>query len=239
MNILAQIQARENPVDDLDIFSSTYKEKETEFKEDPLVLAVSLKELWSRTGEYISMEDLRVLENITDDIRERAEAVRKYFTKKFFWQNLKNSNHLSDYRRRVCYLLENHVRTCKDQDIGIYFKLPWFYEEDIVYEDFKKQYNTTDLPRIVYGNKAPKDTLKLTYLKTSFSYQRKRKVERFWFTNGKYLYSMEIESTNPLIYMLKDKLESASEHTLNTFITQDRIDQMHYYKLFQFTFAKE
>ena len=239
MNILAQIQARENPVDDLDIFSSTYKEKETEFKEDPLVLAVSLKELWSRTGEYISMEDLRVLENITDDIRERAEAVRKYFTKKFFWQNLKNSNHLSDYRRRVCYLLENHVRTCKDQDIGIYFKLPWFYEEDIVYEDLKKQYSTSDLPRIVYGNKAPKDTLKLTYLKTSFSYQRKRKVERFWFTNGKYLYSMEIESTNPLIYMLKDKLESASEHTLNTFITQDRIDQMHYYKLFQFTFAKE
>lgn len=239
MNILSQIQARENPVDDLDIFSSTYKEKETEFKEDPLVLAVSLKELWSRTGEYISMEDLRVLENITDDIRERAEAVRKYFTKKFFWQNLKNSNHLSDYRRRVCYLLENHVRTCKDQDIGIYFKLPWFYEEDIVYEDLKKQYSTTDLPRIVYGNKAPKDTLKLTYLKTSFSYQRKRKVERFWFTNGKYLYSMEIESTNPLIYMLKDKLESASEHTLNTFITQDRIDQMHYYKLFQFTFAKE
>lgn len=222
-----------------DLFAQTYQEKETEFKEDPLVLAVSLKELWSRTGEYISMEDLRVLENITDEIRERAEAVRKYFTKKFFWQNLKNSNHLSDYRRRVCYLLENHVRTCKDQDIGIYFKLPWFYEEDIVYEDFKKQYNTTDLPRIVYGNKAPKDTLKLTYLKTSFSYQRKRKVERFWFTNGKYLYSMEIESTNPLIYMLKDKLESASEHTLNTFITQDRIDQMHYYKLFQFTFAKE
>ena len=222
-----------------DWVAQTFQEKETEFKEDPLVLAVSLKELWSRTGEYISMEDLRVLENITDDIRERAEAVRKYFTKKFFWQNLKNSNHLSDYRRRVCYLLENHVRTCKDQDIGIYFKLPWFYEEDIVYEDFKKQYNTTDLPRIVYGNKAPKDTLKLTYLKTSFSYQRKRKVERFWFTNGKYLYSMEIESTNPLIYMLKDKLESASEHTLNTFITQDRIDQMHYYKLFQFTFAKE
>ena len=44
------------------IFNSTYKEKEVEFKEDPLVLAVSLKDLMDcNPGVYYSLEDLRVL----------------------------------------------------------------------------------------------------------------------------------------------------------------------------------
>jgi N-glycosylase/DNA lyase len=136
-------------------------------------------------------------------------------------------------------LLENRVRQCKDQDIGIYFKLPWFYEEDIVYEEFKNNYVVTDLPRLAYNNKPNKTSIKLQFLKTTTSYQRKRKIERFWFTDSKYLYGIEVESNNPLMSMFKEILETKQLHTFNTYISQDRIDQMYFYKLFQFTFDKE
>lgn len=225
-----------------DLFATTYTayaEKETEFKDDPLVLSVSLKEIWTRTEQYYSIEDERVLANVTDEIRAVAENIRKYYSKKYFWQNLKSSNRMSDYRQRVSYLLENRVRTCKDKDIGIYFKLPWFYEEDIVYEDFKKQYTVDNLPRLAYNDKPIKAEITLKFLKTTFSYQRKRKIERFWFTDDLYLYGLELETGNPLLTMFKDILATKQEHTFESYISQDRVDQMYFYKLFQFTFKKE
>jgi len=120
-------------VSELDgIFSTTYNEKEMSFKEDPLVLAVSLKDLMNRSpGSYYSIEDPRVLENVNDDIRTKSEQIRKYYGRKYFWSNLSNNQQLSGFRSRVCYLLENRIRTCKDKDAGIYYKLPYFYDEDI------------------------------------------------------------------------------------------------------------
>jgi hypothetical protein len=224
-----------------DIFSSTYKEKESEFKEDPLVLSVSLKDLMDQNpGSYYSLEDLRVLENVNDDIKDRAEQVRKYYGKKYFWNNLTNNGSLSDFRGRVSYLLENRIRTCKDKDAGIYYKLPYFYEEDMVYDDFKKQYNTTDVPRV--GNiRTPntKHQLTLTYLKTTSSRQQKRNLNRFWFTDNKYLYNIEITNDNPLLEMFKQLVTEKVTVTLDTYYNVDRIDQMYFYKLFNFTLAKD
>lgn len=229
-------------VNELDnIFNSTYKEKETEFKEDPLVLSVSLKDLMDRNpGVYCSLEDLRVFENVNDDIRDLAEQVRKYYGKKYFWNNLASNRSLSDFRGRVCYLLENRIRTCKDKDAGIYYKLPYFYDEDMIYDDFKKQYNTTDVPRI--GSiKTPntKHQLTLTYLRTTSCRQQKRNLNRFWFTDNKYLYNIEIANDNPLLEMFKQLVTEKVTVTLDTYYNVDRIDQMYFYKLFNFALAKE
>lgn len=239
-NIIAQIQARANPTDDLlDIFSSTYKEKETEFKVDPLVLACSLKELVEKDQGYFQLDDPRVSENITDATREHAEVVRKYYTKKFFWTAFTDSRGLSDYRRRLINLLENRIRTCKDQDCGIYYKLPWFYEEDMIYDEFKLKYETKDLPRPTFSNVMKKelDVLELEYLKSTYSTQRKRKIERFWFTDQKYLFCIEVDRENILIDMFRAMLTKNVKLESRTSI--DRIDQMYFYKLFKFNFVKD
>ena len=229
-------------VSELDsVFSTTYNEKEISFKEDPLVLAVSLKDLMDRSpGSYYSLEDTRVFENVNDDIRDRAEQIRKYYGKKYFWSNLTSNRQLSGFRGRVCYLLENRIHTCKDKDAGIYYKLPYFYDEDMIYDDFKKQYNTTDVPRI--GSiKTPnsKHQLTLTYLKTSSCRQQKRNLNRFWFTDNKYLYNIEIANDNPLLEMFKQLVIEKMTVTFDTYYNVDRIDQMYFYKLFNFTLAKE
>ena len=224
------------------IFSATYKEKATEFKEDPLVLSVSLKDLLDNNpGAYYSLEDDRVANNVKDETRTLAEQIRKYYGKKYFWSNLTNARQISDFRGRVCYLLENRIHVCEGKDVGIYYKLPYFYDEDMIYDDFKKQYNTTDVPQIIRGgmNKPVKSQLTLKYLKSTSSRQRKRNINRFWFTDNNYLYNIEIGNDNPLLDMFKQLVVDKVEVTFETYYNVDRIDQMYFYKLFNFTLAKE
>ena len=229
--------------DDLDsVFNATFKEKEVEFKEDPLVLAVALKDIMSSNpGSYYSLEDPRVSESITDDTKALAEQIRKYYGKKYFWSNLASNRALSDFRGRVCYLLENRIRTCKDKDAGIYYKLPYFYDEDMIYDEFKKQYNTTDVPRILYGGTATpvKKCLTLKYLKATSSRQQKRNLNRFWFTDDQYLYNIEVTSDNPLLDLFKQLVVENATIKFDTYYNVDRIDQMYFYKLHNFSLAKE
>lgn len=239
-NIIAQIQTRKNnPFSLTDVFDQKYVKEDTVFKEDPLVLACALQDLWQKHERYYNLEGAEVREHITDEIRARAEEIRKHYTKKWFWRSL-NGCQLSDFRQRVCYLLENRIRTCNERDVGIYFKLPWFYEEDMIYDDFKKQLNTTDVPSIRYGGMSPvKERLTLTYLKSTISTQNKRKLERFWFSDETYLFSITVTHDNPLLDMFRDMLEIGEPVTFETYRSLDRIDQMHYYKLFKFKFVKE
>jgi hypothetical protein len=241
-NIVSVVQARNQLVDfDInDFLSSTeMKERITEFQYDPLVLACSLKDLVEKQEGYYRLDEQRVIDNITPEIEQQAEEVRKYYTRKFFWNALSNNRALSDYRRRLINLLENRIRSCKDQDCGIYYKLPFFYEEDQVYDDFKKQYMVTDVPNIHYGINKSKEEFELSYLKSTYSTQRKRRLERFWFSNNKYLFQIEVDRDNPLIEMFKTLLEAnPSSVKLEGYRTVDRIDQMYFYKLYKFNFRK-
>lgn len=243
--ILSQVAARNALVDfDLNDFlgSTEMKERITEFKHDPLVLACSLKDLLGKQDGYYQLDDPRVIDNITPEIEQHSESVRKYYTKKFFWNALSNSRPLSDYRRRLINLLENRIRSCKDQDCGIYYKLPFFYEEDQVYDDFKKTYkvNHSEVNRIVYGGKPVEEILTLSYLKSTISTQRKRKIERFWFTDSVHLFQIEIDKDNSLIEMFRSFLEdNTTSVKFKTFRTIDRIDELYFYKLFKFSFVKE
>lgn len=236
-NILSTIRARTGSTTLHDLFNSEYENRKTEFKEDPLVLACALKALFEQHERYYKFENAEVAEHVTDEIRDKAEAVRKYYTKKWFWSSL-NNRQLSDFRSRAHHLLENRIRTCNDRDSGIYYKLPWFYDEDVIYDEFKKSYNTTDVPQIKYGSNT-KELLNLTFLKSTVSRQQKRKLERFWFTDEKYLYSIDVLQDNPLIEMFRDILSRNSSVKINTYRSVDRIDNMYYYRLFKFNFVKE
>lgn len=236
---MTQMLTVSNLIDDFDIFNKEYKEGETEFKVDPLYLACSLKNLHDNGKGWFSLNSVEVNVNVSDEIKEYAEKVRDYYTKKFFWNALSNARPMSDYRHRLLNLLENRISKCKDQDCGIYFKLPYFYEEDQVYDLFKKNYTTTDVPDIRYGMNASKEELELTFIKRSASKQRKRNIERFWFTDQKYLYQIEIEQSNPLLEMFTSLLEGKESVKLQSYRTTDRLDQMYFYKLYNFNFKKE
>jgi len=215
-----------------------YQESATKYTEDPLVLACSLYELGKKEpGKYRQLESQEVLDNITDNTRTYSEAVRKYYTRKFLWQSLKNSNRMSDYRRRVCVLLEGRIRECMEKDSGIYYKLPWFYNEDMIYDEFKKQYNTTAV--LVHSNNSAKQNLELTYLKNTLSRQQKKKLVRFWFTDSTHLFNIEVLEDNPFLEMFNTMIEPGKLCKFTTHYKPNSIDNMYYYTLFQFNFTKE
>lgn len=240
-SIISQIQTRSKSSDPfLGIFDATQMaERITEFKRDPLILSCVTKRLLDTGQGYRNMEDETVLEYLTEDDVELAERIREYYTKKFFWRALSDSRTLSDYRRRLINLLENRITNCKDQDCGIYYKLPYFYEEDMSYDEFKKNLKTNDISSL--GNKRSNRFLKqLEFLKTTLSAQRKRKIIRYWFKDdNNWLYGLELTSDNPLLGIFDDYLKDHPVVLFDTRLTEDRIDSMHYYKLFQYKFAKE
>lgn len=231
-------------LEEFDLFEQKYVEKLKTLKADPLVLSCVIKRLSEgNEGVYYSLEDERLLDDIKDEDRANAELIRKYFTKKFFWQNFTDSRSLSSFRNRVCYLLESHIQECKEQDLGIYFKLPWFYDEDMIYEDLKKKYETVDVPSAyiapIHGVKRTREILDLQYLKTTFCYQRKRKIRRLWFTDQKYLFCIELEDANPLIETFIDRLTNEVNVKIEAFRNHDRIDKMWFYKIHNFKLLKE
>lgn len=227
---------------EFDLTSTSYRETEYLFDEDPLVLSCSLKDYYIRTKILPSLESSEIKENITPAIISHAENIRKYYTKKFFWLGLQNDRSVSGFRSRTNYLLENRVRKVKDQDKGIYFKLPWFYDEDMIYDEFKK---TLNVARDTISNLSVQDrtkpfTKRLEFLKTSFAWQRKNKIERFWFKDdNNFLYGIEITVDNPLLEMFKETINEQSTHLFQTKIVEDRIDNLYYYKMHSFKIIKE
>lgn len=222
--------------------TSIYQEKEQLFDEDPLVLSCSLKDLYVRTKTLPDIKSVEVRENITPTIVEHSETVRKYYTKKFFWLGLQSNQGISGFRARTHHLLEHRVCKVKEQDIGIYFKIPWFYDEDMAYDEFKKTLNVSadTISKLSHNDRIKPYVKRLEFLKTTFAWQRKTKIERFWFKDdNNFLYEIEVAVDNPLLEMFREILNENPSPLIQTRITEDRIDNLHYYKMFSFKFLKE
>lgn len=240
MNIISQIIARQgDPFIDEPRLPFQMAERVTEYKEDPLVLSCVVKRLLELGQGYRDMNDTTTVAEITDQDRALAKNIKEYYTKKFFWRALSNNRPLSDYRRRLINLLENSIRSCRDQDCGIYYKLPYFYEEDLVYDEFKKTFDTTKLSDL--GNSRQLLFLKqLTFLRTSFSGQRKNKIVRYWFNDdNNWLYGLSLTKDNPLLEIFDNYLKEHRTVIFDTRLVEDRIDDLHYYKMYNYKFVKE
>lgn len=219
---------------DFEVLNSEYKEKPDTYKFDLLEAAVVLK---LQAPNYSSIDDPRIVAAIDDDVREKARLIRKYYTKRWFWNAL-NSTGMSAFRQRAYELLESQTRTVLKKDLGIYVKLPWFYEEDIVYEEFKKELITDDIPNLSPGR--GKSQRRLEFLKTSNGWQGKRRTTRYWFKDdNRFLYGIELEMQNPLIPFFEEAIFANPTCVFEAHLVADRIDKMYYYKLNQFKLLKE
>lgn len=237
--ILSAIKQRQVfNLDELDAFQPYKDDKLRKWDIDPLILAVSLKDLADRTGRVWSLESKEVRDNVNDVIVAKSEVIRKYYTKKFFWKNLSGTRELSPFRQRVCYLLETRTLETKDRDCGIYFKLPWFYDEDMIYDEFKRDLKTTNLPDL--NLKSQPVAKRLSYIKSTLGWQAKKRVKYLWFKDDdNYLHGLVIDNDNPLLETFYDIILEKESCTFIAHINQDRIDNLHFYKLFKFKLIKE
>lgn len=214
---------------------SAYEDSETEYGFDLLAAAIVLK---NRAPNMTCIDDPLVVNDITPEIEAQAEQIRKHYTKAWFWLTM-NGERLTPFRQRAHYLLQHRVRKVTKRDVGLYVKMPWFYEEDMNHAELKKLAITDDLPRLASGR--GKSMRRLEFLKTSNGWQGKRRTTRYWFKDdNNFLYGIELEMNNPLLPMFDDEVKSRPNGCVfETYLSENRVDKMNYYKLHSYKLLKE
>jgi hypothetical protein len=99
------------------------------FKDDPVAMAVSVHRQWKETPtigiRWADLEDAV----ITPEDRQVSAELRKYYADRIMMTMLGN-NKISEFRRKLYGVVTDSVSLNKS-DVGLLYRLPYFYEEDL------------------------------------------------------------------------------------------------------------
>lgn len=202
------------------------------FNKDPLVVACCLRRL---NGSFNNINDPDLYQFINDEDYSTAGKIRDYYAKKFFWLKLKSPDGLSPFRETAMQLLAESNNIVRADHIPIYVRLPWFYEEDTLYDKLKQQVNpiTSKLECFDYVQ------VKLSLVGSSLRWNAKKLFENFWFVNSEnYLHNIILEKNNPLLKIFKEEIKNNNLEFLTKLESRNVFD-LSYYRLYDFKIIKE
>jgi hypothetical protein len=121
------------------------------FTEDPVALACASYRAFLETSiRWTDLTDVTV----TDQDREQAGQIRKYYSDRILLAAVAAKGEMSEFRRKLYGLLIGQTGL-KKRDIGLLYRLPYFYAEDTAMDHVMEQTETvSDLirPQEVAGN---------------------------------------------------------------------------------------
>jgi hypothetical protein len=122
---------------DLEEDSQTIKlhDPDMVFNQDPVALACGSYRLFLETS--IRWTDLKDV-TVTDQDREQADLVRKYYSDRILIAAVAARGEMSDFRRKLYGLLIGQTGL-KKRDIGLLYRLPYFYAEDTAMDQVMQQ----------------------------------------------------------------------------------------------------
>jgi len=113
------------------------------FPDDPLALSCASYRLYKNEPQrrFTNIE----LVKATQEDRTHAQAIRSYYTQRYTMKALKGTQ-LTDYQKKTAEFLSGlyHLTT---EEIGLLYKLPYFYEEDQLIEQVVEQ-TTSYQPKV-------------------------------------------------------------------------------------------
>jgi len=99
------------------------------FKDDPVAMAVSVHRCWKASPTSgARWADLETA-TITEEDRLVSEQLRKYYADRIMMTMLGNTK-ISDFRRKL-YGVVSNTMSLEKKDIGLLYRLPYFYDEDL------------------------------------------------------------------------------------------------------------
>jgi hypothetical protein len=200
------------------------------FKIDPLACAVSLK----RNNKPYGLVDN--IDHVSQDDFEQANIIRAYYKKKFFWKGLSSSHPATQFRTLANQLLEIEKDwNITEKEAGVFVKLPYFYEEDLVYDSFVTVLLTK---REDYaGTAALSVTKNLHFLNKTFKWQHVKRVA-YWFKDeANHLYCFNTAYDHPFNPLFEEKI--VDPLTFEFACGVDNIGTMWYNTIKSFTILKE
>jgi hypothetical protein len=204
----------------------------TDYSVDPLACAVAMYRNSTSYGL------LRAANAITDEDQAQANAIRNYYSKKYFWDSLKAQRPQSEYRQNAVRLLSiTKDWKLTDRDAGLFVKLPWFYAEDQIYDEFR---STLKVNRDSYVGPNAFDSVskKLTYLKKTIRWQGSKRAVSFWFKDDdSKLSAVTVYADNPFNDIFEEQIQVPRVFEFTPKV--DRLVDMWYNTIKSFKIIKE
>ena len=202
-------------LDDIDEFGAgrRYAEpppKIRKLPDDPVVLACASYRMYLENPRHRWLDFESVV--VWQDDREEAERLKAYYREGFkqtTFQMLKNVNNhgLSNFRRKL-YQLVNGDLVITDREIGLLYRLPYFYAEDLALD------SVVDATKTVPAHiPAHRQILKLNLFKKVLRSRSSKEINQYWFTeetNG-HAYMLPVNADNNLANFF----DSLANNTLN------------------------
>jgi hypothetical protein len=173
------------------------------FTDDPVALAWAAYRVYlaNPANRWADFADVDVIE----EDRVQAQEIRSYYTGRILMDTMKSKNPMSEFRKKLYGLLIGETGL-KKKDIGLLYRLPYFYVED------------TALDQVIAQTEAPKSALAQATIVGTFNIIRRVQVSRrsaesvqFWLQHHKKTapFMIAVKADNPMLPLLESILQSS------------------------------
>ena len=176
-------------------------EPDMTFADDPVALA------WAAYRVYLSNPALRWADfadvEVTEQDRVQAQEIRSYYTGRILMDIMRSKKSMSEFRKKLYGLLIGETGL-KKKDIGLLYRLPYFYVED------------TALDQVIAQTEAPTSALAQSLVTGTFELIKRIQVSRrsaefvqFWLRHHKKTapFLIVVKADNPLLSLLENVIE--------------------------------
>jgi hypothetical protein len=212
-------------------------EKLLKFKIDPLVLSCCQyrhsdpnSENYNPTVSHTSLNynPDYLYDKVAQEDHDLANKIRTYYQGKIAFAKLRGGQ-MSQFRQDLGQFISTSWTedlATSDRFIGMLYKLPYFYEHDLLLssEVFETEYHEIKNP--IHG----KDEVTLTYIRSLDERQKRNPSIKYWFKdNNENRLCVSIEKTNSLIPTWERFIEKPI--TIKGNYIERAYDTLHFYKV--------
>lgn len=200
LKIVGGTEAFQNILDEFENFETRLMKdsppKLLKLPDDPVVLACAAYRMYQENPRHRWLDFEQVV--VWQEDREQAEHLKAYYRNQFVETTFKmlksvNNRSLSSFRRKL-YLLATNDLPITDKEIGLLYRLPYFYAEDLALDDIMN--TTTSVEHVP----AHKQTLNLTLMKKVLRSRSAGEINQYWFrdASNSHAYMLPIKTDNIL-----------------------------------------
>jgi hypothetical protein len=183
-------------------FKAVFKSPETNiaFADDPVALAWAAYRMYlaNPANRWADFADVDVIE----EDRVQAQEIRSYYTGRILMDTMKSKQSMSEFRKKLYGLLIGETGL-KKKDIGLLYRLPYFYVED------------TDLDQVIAQTQSAKvmPTAEIagtfTLIKRILVSRRSGEYIHFWLQHHKKTapFLIAVKADNHLLPLLESILQ--------------------------------
>lgn len=175
--------------------------------DDPVALAWGSYQVYIKTNGAQRWYDIG---EVTADAecRVKAEEIRKYYRDRIMLQTLSNSWPQSAYRKRL-YEILNGPTDIHDTDLGLLYRLPYFYVEDTALDRAIEQTNPVIDPAKSSTLIGEEIVAEYTLLERVLQSRKRQETVQFWLKSSANtnLHMVACLSSNPMLPLLESVLK--------------------------------